>query len=160
MYFFILTCHFFSILFFQLPFFLSLCYTECMKKTVYHSKSIRNRILIFTLSAILGMCLLISLFSYYIFRHYLQNTLIPVHRGPACDCCRNPWTTVLMKCTGWSDIARQIPILPIILNITPIPALSCPYPLMIPSTRNAAGILLIIICPELPLSHRSIICRW
>ena len=47
-----------------------------MKKTVYHSKSIRNRILIFTLSAILGMCLLISLFSYYIFRHYLQNTLI------------------------------------------------------------------------------------
>ena len=46
------------------------------------------------------------------------------------------------------------------LNITPIPALSCPYPLMIPSTRNAAGILLIIICPELPLSHRSIICRW
>ena len=47
-----------------------------MKKTVYHSKSIRNRILIFTLSAILGMCLLISLFSYYIFQHYLQNTLI------------------------------------------------------------------------------------
>ena len=47
-----------------------------MKKTVYHSKSIRNRILLFTLSAILGMCLLISLFSYYIFRHYLQNTLI------------------------------------------------------------------------------------
>ena len=32
--------------------------------------------MIFTLSAILGMCLLISLFSYYIFRHYLQNTLI------------------------------------------------------------------------------------
>lgn len=47
-----------------------------MKKTVYHSKIIRNRILIFTLSAILGMCLLISVFSYYIFRHYLQNTLI------------------------------------------------------------------------------------
>ena len=47
-----------------------------MKKTVYHLKSIRNRILLFTLSAILGMCLLISLFSYYIFRHYLQNTLI------------------------------------------------------------------------------------
>ena len=47
-----------------------------MKKTVYHSKSIRNRILLFTLSAILGMCLLISLFSYYIFQHYLQNTLI------------------------------------------------------------------------------------
>ena len=47
-----------------------------MKKTVYHSKSIRNRILFFTLSAILGMCLLISLFSYYIFQHYLQNTLI------------------------------------------------------------------------------------
>ena len=32
--------------------------------------------MLFTLSAILGMCLLISLFSYYIFRHYLQNTLI------------------------------------------------------------------------------------
>ena len=32
--------------------------------------------MIFTLSAILGMCLLISVFSYYIFRHYLQNTLI------------------------------------------------------------------------------------
>lgn len=47
-----------------------------MKKTVYHSKSVRNRILLFTLSAILGMCLLISLFSYYIFQHYLQNTLI------------------------------------------------------------------------------------
>ena len=47
-----------------------------MKKTVYHAKSIRNRILFFTLSAILGMCLLISLFSYYIFQHYLQNTLI------------------------------------------------------------------------------------
>lgn len=47
-----------------------------MKKTVYHSKSIRNRILVFTLSAVLGMCLLISLFSYYIFQHYLQNTLI------------------------------------------------------------------------------------
>ena len=47
-----------------------------MKKTVYHPKSIRNRILLFTLSAILGMCLLISLFSYYIFQHYLQNTLI------------------------------------------------------------------------------------
>lgn len=47
-----------------------------MRKTGYHLKSIRNRILIFTLSAILGMCLLISLFSYYIFQHYLQNTLI------------------------------------------------------------------------------------
>ena len=47
-----------------------------MKKTVYHSKSIRNRILLFTLSAILGLCLLISVFSYYIFQHYLQNTLI------------------------------------------------------------------------------------
>lgn len=32
--------------------------------------------MLFTLSAILGMCLLISLFSYYIFQHYLQNTLI------------------------------------------------------------------------------------
>ncbi len=47
-----------------------------MKKIIYRPKSIRNRILFFTLNAILGMCLLISLFSYYIFQHYLQNTLI------------------------------------------------------------------------------------
>ena len=130
-----------------------------MKKTVYHSKSIRNRILIFTLSAILGMCLLISLFSYYIFRHYLQNTLIQ-STETSLRLLSESMDNSIDEVYRWSDIARQIPILPIILNITPIPALSCPYPLMIPSTRNAAGILLIIICPELPLSHRSIICRW
>ena len=130
-----------------------------MKKTVYHSKSIRNRILLFTLSAILGMCLLISLFSYYIFRHYLQNTLIQSTEtslrllSESMDNSMDEVYRLVRYCQTDSNIAN-------ILNITPIPALSCPYPLMIPSTRNAAGILLIIICPELPLSHRSIICRW
>lgn len=38
--------------------------------------NIQKRILFVTLSCILGMCLIISYSSYYIFQHYLQQTLI------------------------------------------------------------------------------------
>lgn len=124
-----------------------------MKKTVYHSKSIRNRILLFTLSSHFGNVSVDQPVQLLHIPALSAEHPDPVHGDQPGACCRSLWTTVWMKSTGWSDIARQIPILPIILNITPIPALSCPYPLMIPSTRNAAGILLIIICPELPVSQ-------
>ena len=159
MYFFILTCTFFSILFFQLPFFFRYVILNAWKRLFITQKAYEIAYW-FSLWVPFWECACWSACSVITYSGTICRTLWSSPPRPACDCCRNPWTTVLMKCTGWSDIARQIPILPIILNITPIPALSCPYPLMIPSTRNAAGILLIIICPELPLSHRSIICRW
>lgn len=46
-----------------------------MKKTP-RSGSIQKRILIITLSCLLGMCIVISSVSYYLFRNYLQNSMI------------------------------------------------------------------------------------
>lgn len=46
-----------------------------MKKT-HRSGSIQKRILIITLSCLLGMCIVISSVSYYLFRNYLQSSLI------------------------------------------------------------------------------------
>ena len=122
-----------------------------MKKTVYHSKSIRNRILIFTLSAILGMCLLISVFSYYIFRHYLQNTLIQSTEtslrllSESMDSSINDVYRLVRYCQTDSSIANYIPF--------------CLYLLMILLPKSAAETVLIITCRESPLSHRRIICR-
>ena len=41
-----------------------------------HSGSIQKRIIAITLSCILGMCMIISCVSYYIFQNYLQHSLI------------------------------------------------------------------------------------
>ncbi len=41
-----------------------------------HSGSIQKRIIAITLSCILGMCMIISYVSYYIFQNYLQHSLI------------------------------------------------------------------------------------
>ncbi len=129
-----------------------------MKKTVYHSKSIRNRILIFTLSAILGMCLLISVFSYYIFRHYLQNTLIQSTEtslrlvSESMDSSINDVYRLVRYCQTDSSIANYI-------EHNPNPAPFCLYLLMILLPKSAAETVLIITCRESPLSHRRIICR-
>lgn len=42
----------------------------------HHSGSIQNRILIITVSCLLGMCVIISSVSYYLFRNYLQHSMI------------------------------------------------------------------------------------
>ncbi len=47
-----------------------------MEKERKASKHIRNKILFFTLSCILGMCLLVGLASFFIYRNYLQDSLI------------------------------------------------------------------------------------
>ena len=47
-----------------------------MEKERKASKHIRNKILLFTLSCILGMCLLVGLASFFIYRNYLQDSLI------------------------------------------------------------------------------------
>lgn len=46
-----------------------------MKKT-HHPGSIQKRILAITISCLLGMCIIISSVSYYIFQNYLQRSLI------------------------------------------------------------------------------------
>lgn len=46
-----------------------------MKKT-HHPGSIQKRILAITISCLLGMCIIISSVSYYIFQNYLQHSLI------------------------------------------------------------------------------------
>ena len=46
-----------------------------MRKT-NHSNKIQRRILIITLSCILGMCMIISCVSYFIFQNFLQHSLI------------------------------------------------------------------------------------
>ena len=38
--------------------------------------SIQKKILVITLSCLLGMCVVISLVSYYVFQNYLQRSLI------------------------------------------------------------------------------------
>lgn len=45
-------------------------------KRVGHSASIQKRILWITLSCMLSMCTLISFFSYYLFKNYLQHSMI------------------------------------------------------------------------------------
>lgn len=42
----------------------------------HHSDSIQKRILIITVSCLLGMCVIISSVSYYLFRNYLQHSMI------------------------------------------------------------------------------------
>lgn len=85
-----------------------------MKKSKHHFKSIRNRILLFTLGGILGMCLLISLFSYFIFRHYLQNTLIRSTEtslrllADSMDGSMNDVYRLVRFCQTNSDIANYI----------------------------------------------------